>query len=257
MGRGGEVTEKSDIANRFESLENRISQLECRASEKGEKGDAGKSAYEIARDRSGKGDKFMSEDEWLKSLKGNDGKSAYQTACDNGYKGSQDDFNKALANIGNGGGATQKSAYEIAKEKSGLGDKFMSEDTFYKNLANLGDTSHTHSSEKGDANLKFYNCDGRIVTVSGNAAWFGIYGFCFNGGIGAITTFITAGNLHGGKMEGCGAKNKTAGAETSIKASETGLVTTDIKVDALNDRLGAIKKNVETLENDIKALKTE
>lgn len=84
------------------------------ATGKGEKGDPGKSAYEIAVDSGFSG----TETEWLASLKGekgDDGKSAYQLAVDSGYIGTVDEWLSSLK------GEDGKSAYEIAVENGFAG----------------------------------------------------------------------------------------------------------------------------------------
>ena len=71
---------------------------------KGDKGDPGSSAYEIAVAGGYEG----TESEWLASLKGEPGKSAYEIAVAGGYEGTQAEWLASLV------GATGLSAYELA-----------------------------------------------------------------------------------------------------------------------------------------------
>lgn len=64
------------------------------SSEKGEKGDPGKSAYQLAVDSGFEG----TVDEWLASLKGEDGKSAYEIAVENGYTGTEQEWIDKIQN---------------------------------------------------------------------------------------------------------------------------------------------------------------
>ncbi|MGN1365190.1 MAG: hypothetical protein ACI406_07495 [Victivallis vadensis] len=73
---------------------------------KGDKGDPGQSAYEIAVAGGYKG----TETEWLASLKGEPGASAYQVAVAGGYEGTEAEWLASLI------GAAGASAYEIAVE---------------------------------------------------------------------------------------------------------------------------------------------
>lgn len=76
-----------------------------------EKGDPGKSAYELAVEEGFAG----TQTEWLASLKGADGKSAYQLALDSGFTGTLDEWLASLK------GKDGKSAYEIAVENGYTG----------------------------------------------------------------------------------------------------------------------------------------
>lgn len=89
---------------------------------KGEPGKNGSSAYEIAQAAGFKG----SKEEWVESLNGTngtDGKSAYQIACDNtGFKGSADEWVKSLNGKDGKNGADGRSAFQIAQENGYNGD---------------------------------------------------------------------------------------------------------------------------------------
>lgn len=71
---------------------------------KGDKGDPGKSAYELAVAGGYEG----TQSEWLASLKGEPGKSAYEVAVAGGYEGTESEWLAGLI------GATGLSAYELA-----------------------------------------------------------------------------------------------------------------------------------------------
>lgn len=73
--------------------------------EKGEKGDTGASAYEVARANGFTG----TEAEWLASLQGQQGASAYEVAKANGFTGSEEEWLASLK------GDEGDSAYEVAK----------------------------------------------------------------------------------------------------------------------------------------------
>ena len=82
-----------------------------------ERGDNGKSAYEIAVENGFTG----TEEEWLETLKGQNGeagKSAYEIAVENGFTGTEEQW---LAALSGQNGATGKSAYEIAVENGFTG----------------------------------------------------------------------------------------------------------------------------------------
>ena len=102
---------------------------------KGDPGENGKSAYEIAKDHGYTG----TEEEWLASLigeagaagvngtNGNNGKSAYELAVDNGYQGTLEQWLATLvgaagaAGANGENGANGKSAYELAVENGFTG----------------------------------------------------------------------------------------------------------------------------------------
>lgn len=73
----------------------------------GEKGDPGKSAYEIAVEQGFTG----TEKEWLDSLHGTSGESAYEIAQKEGYQGTLDEWLLSLK------GQNGRSAYELAVEQ--------------------------------------------------------------------------------------------------------------------------------------------
>ena len=91
-----------------------------------ERGDDGKSAYQIAKE-AGKVPEGMSEAEWIDSLKGTDGKSAYEIAMNGKNPGDAGYLTEAewIASLkGDKGddGANGKSAYEIAMTGKQEGD---------------------------------------------------------------------------------------------------------------------------------------
>ena len=99
---------------------------------KGDPGENGKSAYEIAKDHGYNG----TEEEWLASLigeagaagtNGNNGKSAYELAVENGYQGTEQEWLASLVgaagvNGTNGtNGTNGKSVFELAQENGFTG----------------------------------------------------------------------------------------------------------------------------------------
>ena len=87
----------------------------------GEKGDDGKSAYELAVESGYVG----TLEEWLESLRGETGeggKSAYEIAVENGFTGSEEEW---LDSLRGETGESGKSAYEIAVEKGYTGTEEM------------------------------------------------------------------------------------------------------------------------------------
>ncbi len=83
----------------------------------GEKGDSGKTAYELAVENGYAG----TLDEWLASLNGTNGangKSAYELAVEKGYSGTESEWLASLQGIG---GADGISAYELAVENGYTG----------------------------------------------------------------------------------------------------------------------------------------
>ena len=89
----------------------------------GEKGENGKSAYELAKDNGYTG----TEKQWLDSLTGENGKdgangkSAYELAKENGYTGTEKQWLASLAGEKGKDGTNGKSAYELAKENGYTG----------------------------------------------------------------------------------------------------------------------------------------
>ena len=89
----------------------------------GEKGENGKSAYELAKDNGYTG----TEKQWLESLMGENGKdgasgkSAYELAKENGYTGTEKQWLASLAGEKGKDGTNGKSAYELAKENGYTG----------------------------------------------------------------------------------------------------------------------------------------
>ena len=89
----------------------------------GEKGENGKSAYELAKDNGYTG----TEKQWLDSLTGENGKdgangkSAYELAKENGYTGTEKQWLASLAGEKGKDGTNGKSAYELAKENGYMG----------------------------------------------------------------------------------------------------------------------------------------
>ncbi len=79
--------------------------------EKGDKGDPGKSAYEVAK----AGGYTGTEAEWLASLNGKDGESAYEIAVAGGYTGTEAEWLASLK------GETGKNAYEVAVDNGYAG----------------------------------------------------------------------------------------------------------------------------------------
>ena len=87
----------------------------------GEKGDDGKSAYELAVESGYVG----TLEEWLESLRGETGeggKNAYEIAVENGFTGSEEEW---LDSLRGETGESGKSAYEIAVEKGYTGTEEM------------------------------------------------------------------------------------------------------------------------------------
>lgn len=105
-----------EISNGYELTLSDGSKLILSNGEKGEKGDDGKSAYEIAVEKGFNG----TEDAWLASLKGETGKSAFDIARDNMYVGSVEDW---LNSLKGENGEDGLSAYEIALAKGFEGDE--------------------------------------------------------------------------------------------------------------------------------------
>lgn len=134
---------------------------------KGEKGDPGKSAYEIAVDNGYTG----SETEWLATLKGekgDPGKSAYEIAVENGFEGTKEEW---LASL------TGNSVYEfktisntVIMNVSQIPD-FTGNQTYYVKEATIGSVVFNSdwvylkkiSSTK---QLIIYTLDGKRVTTS-------------------------------------------------------------------------------------------
>ena len=90
---------------------------------KGDDGEPGKTAYELAKDNGYSG----SESEWLASLKGQNGtdgtngKSAYELAKDGGYTGTEEEWVESLKGTDGAAGQNGKSAYEVAKDNGFTG----------------------------------------------------------------------------------------------------------------------------------------
>lgn len=147
-------SQMSNLSKLVEELKNHTGTGDGSGSpgKKGDPGEDGKSAYELAVENGFNG----SLSEWLESLKGapgtngNDGKSAYELAVDGGYDGTQSQWLDSLKGEPGANGSDGKSAYELAVQNGFTGTLTQWLDSL---KGEKGDPGAISSGGSGDASF--------------------------------------------------------------------------------------------------------
>lgn len=204
---------------------------------KGDKGDPGDSAYQIAVSNGFTG----TEVEWLASLKGADGKSAYQVAVDNGFTGTEEEW---LESLKGSGAATDPNAIPVLKDKDIRTKAALTENGL------MGETGTLHVIYVTFGNGQTINFKNDYIYFEATDSYFAVMTL---DGVKAVYRYDESGNMLWDKF--VNAYDKTADNVTYDDTSTT-LDATTVQ-DAIVKLNEAVKDNTFTKTIEGKIIKTK